>query len=203
MKRYHSYPGTGSGDDMTIEAAKAQNCDFGWDPSTKVMREHNSGTWVKFDEIITSQDIKQEFDRGYKVGCIQGRKEGQVKVDAMQAAVAGYVDPDKHIAGLETEYQRGLEHGKQVIAVWPQYTNGVKQDPTDTRTNQLLNELYHDRSRLERVVKDAVALMTGIDQYLQEDFETGSEGRWVDQDSMRSYLTGCIDQFVDTHGDQE
>jgi hypothetical protein len=55
-----------------------------------------------------------------------------------------------------------------------------------TRTNQLLNELYHDRARLERVVKDAVALAKSSATALQ----------WLNKEPEH---VGFLRQFVDTH----
>jgi len=64
-----------------------------------------------------------------------------------------------------------------------------------TRTNQLLNELYHDRARLERVIEDAVAL-------LQDCVECAAVNNLVDAHGEKigdCSLFGSIQQFIDTH----
>lgn len=210
MKRYYSYPGTGDGDHITIDQVKTQNLGIGWDPSTKVMREHEVGTWVKYD------DTKEEFDRGLS----QGRKEGQVKVDAMQKAVAGYLDPEtvvkRTVDARQDGYDQGIAQGRldaaQSVAFWPQYTNGVKQDPSDVRTNQLLNELYHDRARLEKVVATAVKLADEAassaaailgDKYPEAQLN-GFSGEGLTQHAADLIMDAAkLRQFADDNGDKE
>jgi hypothetical protein len=60
-------------------------------------------------------------------------------------------------------------------------------DAKDTRTNQLLNELYHDRARLERVVKDA--------KDLADTFIDLLNGVRDDED----YVAGLAMGFSDAH----
>jgi len=68
--------------------------------------------------------------------------------------------------------------------------------------NQVLNELYHDRARLERVVDDAVTLMRTMQEYLSCNYDENWNRYW-DENSMNVYLMGLIDQFDDSHGKQE
>lgn len=68
--------------------------------------------------------------------------------------------------------------------------------------NQVLNELYHDRARLERVVDDAVTLMRTMQEYLSCNYDENWNRYW-DESSMNVYLMGLIDQFDDSHGKQE
>lgn len=85
---------------------------------------------------------------------------------------------------IEAAYQRGLEaaHTNLKLAL-PE----LQPKADGTRTNQLLNELYHDRARLERVVRDAVELcLTAME--LEETERDDSE-----------YVLGLLQQFVDTH----
>lgn len=70
-----------------------------------------------------------------------------------------------------------------------------EEGPLQTRTSQLLNELYHDRARLENVIEDAVKIMEAavdnLEDYQDEidDVETGAVE-----------LVGHLKQFIDTHG---
>lgn len=82
----------------------------------------------------------------------------------------------------DTGYLQGFKNGKN--AAW-----NVKQvKEPDQRTNQLLNELYHDRARLERVVTDAVNTMEAVLDLLD-----GTSPLSKDT------LYGTLCQFVDTH----
>lgn len=160
MKRYHSLLGTGSGIGCHITPDMLAAAD-----TTEAMRENHSGCWVTYHEARGIEDrlnaITQqlaintaEFDAStaaaYDRGLIQGRKEGQVKVDAMRAAVAGYQDPETIQKRVDAAYELGLTQGRT------QASQTVVDMTSDTRTNQLLNELYHDRARLEKVVATAV-----------------------------------------------
>ena len=59
-----------------------------------------------------------------------------------------------------------------------------------------LNELYHDRARLERVVKDAAHLLAKVITYAER-------YHWVDDDGesvVNDYpVMGSLEQFADTH----
>lgn len=94
MKRYHSLLGTGSGIGCHITPDMLDAAD-----TTEAMRENHSGCWVTYHEARGIEDrlnaITQqlavntaEFDAStaaaYDRGLTKGRKEGQVKVDAMQ-----------------------------------------------------------------------------------------------------------------------
>lgn len=90
------------------------------------------------------------------------------------------------------------------------YRNGVRVVDTEaTRTNQLLNELYHDRARLERVVADAADVIETLGSAIERitDSEDFSELAPEDSDLMAveygNWLLGIAQQFVDTHGEQE
>jgi len=65
---------------------------------------------------------------------------------------------------------------------------------------QLLNELYHDRARLERVVKDAVHLTKAAERFINnEEGNVDEGGAPVTLDLIMGWLT----QFRDTHGTDE
>jgi hypothetical protein len=61
----------------------------------------------------------------------------------------------------------------------------------DTRTSQLLNELYHDRARLEKIVKNAVELIASMKGLCLSD-EAG--GKSCDR------IAGKLQQFVTDNG---
>jgi hypothetical protein len=86
---------------------------------------------------------------------------------------------------LETEFKRGYGFGKQDGAREVAQAAQVAEDSSDRK--RLLNELYHDRARLERAVKDAVDLCETAMQ-LEETTRDDSE-----------YVLGLLQQFVDTH----
>lgn len=79
------------------------------------------------------------------------------------------------------------------------------QEQITARTNQLLNELYHDRARLEKVVNDGVQV---IDTLLKvtENTRIGAAQDDTGELSDEEYIAwayGLGQQFVDTHGDGE
>ncbi len=81
-------------------------------------------------------------------------------------------------------------------------TSAILEDIKSTLTSddsdrkRLLNELYHDRARLERQVQQAVQLM---DMVLQ----LASEHEWLDNEDelvVNDYpLMGSLQQFADSH----
>jgi hypothetical protein len=80
----------------------------------------------------------------------------------------------------------------QLPASTPEQVLGTPKP--DKRTEQLLNELYHDRARLEKIVANAVEVVRGIKEYAEE-IEHGAattEGA--------AYVAGQIDQFLEQHG---
>ncbi len=103
------------------------------------------------------------------------------KEDPRAAALDRHVAPhiyerDTNSLQAEAEY---LELGKPVL------TN------IDTLTNQLLNGLYHDRARLEKIVKNAVELIASMKGlYLSDD----AGGKSCDR------IAGKLQQFVTDNG---
>jgi hypothetical protein len=80
----------------------------------------------------------------------------------------------------------------QLPASTPEQVLGTPKP--DKRTEQLLNELYHDRARLEKIVANAVKVVRGIKEYAEEI----EHGAVTDEDA--AYVAGQIDQFLDQHG---
>lgn len=132
MERYHAFPGTGDGDDVKALDAHRANvfayaaCE-GLDPqSLTVMRKDTTGqlgTWVKFDDALKRsrkeyaegfkaakdaaayelfEQTAAGYDRGREDGLKQGRKDGQIKVDAISEISA---------AQFAEEYTRGHTAG--------------------------------------------------------------------------------------------
>lgn len=105
-----------------------------------------------------------------------------------------------------------------VVSIEDLYSEGFKSVPNedhkdvppqiaaqDTRTNQLLNELYHDRARLEKVVDDGVDVIDTLMKVI-ECTRTGDDqdddGALTDEEYI-AWAYGLGQQFTETHGDQE
>lgn len=127
----------------------------------------NSGYWVQHEDAQT--EIEKSFDRGVE----HGFKEGLTQGKAARTGSAKARDE-----GLHSAWQTGYDAAKADFA-------SVQSDDSDRK--RLLNELYHDRARLERVVKDAVELC-----------QTAVQLEKTERDDSE-YVLGLLEQFVDTH----
>lgn len=105
---------------------------------------------------------------GYSAGLKKGRTEGQLKLDA-------YIAQTQHSV---------------VIA--------RSQAPVDKTSNQLLNELYHDRARLERLAKEAASLIGDAHELILANQRGEDISDAIDED----YLLGQLIAYVDNNGDQ-
>jgi len=134
MERYHTFPGTGDGDEVPALKVSAHNV-YGWaavsdeaNPNDiMVMRKDKCGAWVKFEDALKRSRKEYDegfraakdaavnelfeqtglaFDRGKEDGLKQGRKEGQVKLDAYKDCDTGVVEDLKHRAR-----QQGFDEG--------------------------------------------------------------------------------------------
>jgi hypothetical protein len=71
-----------------------------------------------------------------------------------------------------------------------------------TRTNALLNELYHDRARLEKVVQDAVCVVCTLEGVINGDPIERLDGTaHLSAREAREWAIGLSQQFIDTHDD--
>lgn len=101
--------------------------------------------------------------------------------------------------GFERGFEEGLTQGKAApvkSVESAKYSQPKLKPGHDSDRKRLLNELYHDRARLERVVRDAAHLMGKVVAYAES-------YHWVDEDGesvVNDYpLLGSLEQFVDTH----
>jgi hypothetical protein len=92
---------------------------------------------------------------------------------------------------VDEAYGKGLQHGNE------QAHMAASAPTKDKRTEQLLNELYHDRARLERVVKSAVDTMKLVITALNESLDDKKE---YDTGMMENHA-GALAQFVELHAD--
>lgn len=184
-------------------------CELSEESGPYMASKSDDGYWTEYEAAMEHAD--DAFERGLD----QGRKEGQVKVDAIK---------DMNQAELTAEYNRGYNDGFMVWSTTgrPVQTSddilkpdaGEDVSVLDTRTNQLLNELYHDRARLERVVADACDIIGGsIGQYedvllltdwmkhqqVDGNLKMGPVARRVADTAVGDI--GVAQQFVDTHGE--
>jgi hypothetical protein len=178
MQRYHSVQGSGQGLDYRITQEEVGK--FAMHKAVL-----GNGFWVLYD------DAKKEIG----AALAQGRAEGQTKLDA-------YMDLDKQEitqADLDTAYQNGLNNASEFSRI-----QGVVSDQADRiaardkRTEQLLNELYHDRARLEKVVAEAASLVD-LGHNLLLARQQGKDPSIVGDED---YILGHMAEFVDTHGDE-
>jgi hypothetical protein len=167
---------TGIGDGITPENVSA----YASEGRYTMFETSDMGCWVLArDAKEQIQQAKQsEWESGLQMGIKKGRAEGQVKLDSY----------------------------RQLIEANPLMVGSGDSTVEFKRTSQLLNELYHDRARLERVVKDAVSLMETIERFLERD--STSTPKWGSGEAMtthqhEAWVTGLIDQFIDTHGEPD
>lgn len=104
-----------------------------------------------------------------------------------------YADAEHEI---EAAYARGFQEGlaraqpiETVIAAQPK-----AEDDSDRK--RLLNELYHDRARLERQVQQACELIRQVQEYATNYQWVDDEGERIDNDYP---LYGSLEQFADSH----
>lgn len=218
MQRYHT-TGMGEGIGKTMEECYESRTAHDY---SKTMFASDFGYWVKYDAAVANACSE------FSAGLAQGRKEGQVKVDALKDlacaelheqteaafdrgfAAGAVTDDDSDTA----EYNRGYHDG---FMVWSttgrpvQASDDIRkldagQDVAvlDTRTNQLLNELYHDRARLEKVVKDIASTA----KHTAADIAALMEQLYPDGIAPMTQATvdvtidaGMLRQFADTHGE--
>lgn len=152
------------------------------------MAESGDGTWVMFDDALARS--RKEFDKGKA----EGKLAGIDKYAAAQLHAHGYQKGlDVGLASGRAEGQTKLEAyiaSREDEVYRPALT--FKPDALPSKVDQrLLNELYHDRARLERVVTDAVDLLKAVEEYLD-----GKDLRTKD------LLDGMVVQFIDTHGER-
>lgn len=125
------------------------------------------------DKPPTVSDCSTCFDDGKAIGLEQGRKEGQTKLEEYVKLVEAEGDDVK----LDLENQK--------------------------TTKQLINQLYHEVARQERVIKDAVQLNDAASYVVAE--AADQDLQVEDQDGKLielERLGGMLDQFVDTHGEE-
>ena len=137
-------------------------------------QELKAANWGKRDAEAKSKDaILTAYQDGLKVG----RAQGQAKLDAYKASVEG----------VATEALVKSAHPVMVF------------DPQPTHLNQLLNELYHDRARLETSVKDLVTTLQVVSDWLYKECEPIAE---MSDKQQHAYILGITDQALDTYGDK-
>lgn len=137
----------------------------------------NSGYWVQHEDAQT--EIEKSFDRGVE----HGFKEGLTQGKAARTGSAKARDEELHSA-----WQTGYDAAKADFA-------SVQSDDSDRK--RLLNELYHDRARLERVIDNLLDITGGFVDGLAEDLES----EWIDERVHDSYseLIGAADQAKADH----
>ncbi len=82
------------------------------------------------------------------------------------------------------------------------YSNAAVIDEAsrdDSDRKRLLNELYHDRARLERVVDDACQLVERLTDFIAGVPLEDEHGNDMDCNDQREFVMGNGQQFVDTH----
>lgn len=174
MERYFTFPGTGTG---IHHLAKDVDLSCIWvmgSPDTvPVMRKERLGDWVKFDDAL--QRSHQEFDKGKALGLKQAGEPTVIACDECydSGQIQGHKDAEeRHKSEILTAYQDGLKVGKAQgqakLDAYKQASDfvgyaGAGADATDptfevapSHLNRLLNELYHDRARLEKTVQEFV-----------------------------------------------
>lgn len=187
-------------------------CDLSTDEPFMALK--TDGYWTEYDgaakRAIT--EFNRGRDSGYDIGLDQGRREGQVKVDALK---------DIDGADLTAEYNRGYNRAKADIATESFTGDDVARARTvgyneavdayntckasdDQMVKKLLNELYHDRARLEKVVagiaKTAAQTAADVADLLTE-MNPGEVAQMTQAMVDVTVSAGMLKQFADTHGE--
>lgn len=168
---------------------------------------HEAG--VALGRLNAEAKSKDAILTAYQDGLKVGRAQGQTKLDAYIAldrwpVYKTHIDSLKRdIDDLHTARAADRLIEKELRAALKQYedkADAVTTSIYDTRTNQLLNELYHDRARLEQIVEDSCEVVVYMGDYLEDKLSIPhADGH----KSQKAWLLGVIDQFFDTHATDE
>jgi hypothetical protein len=135
-------------------------------------------------------DVEVRFDDGYQDYC---------HLEYMAPITPAYVPPTDGEIFWSAFNKAGMS-APVPLTETQQYQAGVRFMEDKMRAEaatgkKLLNELYHDRARLERIVQDAVAVIeTALDDVVSHEDTPESE--------KRSFVEGILRQFVDTHASE-
>lgn len=104
---------------------------------------------------------------------------------------------------IENAFERGFEEGLTQGKAAPvksvesaKYSQPKLKPGHDSDRKRLLNELYHDRARLERQVQQACELIRQVQEYATNYQWVDDEGERIDNDYP---LYGSLRQFADSH----
>jgi hypothetical protein len=119
-------------------------------------------------------------------------KRDDPRAAALDRHVAPHIyERDTKSLQAEAEYLQLQEDHQKLQSFTGQQADRIAiRDSADQARNQLLNELYHDRARLERVVKNAVELIVSLN---------GLHLKSVDGKSCNE-VAGKLQQFVTDNG---
>lgn len=187
MQRYYPPVGSGDGTSMrTVDYIKAYAGSDRAELNEPVMRLSPTGMWVKYWDAKSADDLAESRQKQ-----IDHLKQSIKDFDTQLPAYKTVYD-----AWMRTCIKLGMSSSTQVSeteAEIDRLIRNAKEDgPLQTRTSQLINELYHDRARLERVVADAVEICEAAVEICDEQDQM-VEGGW------EPGFSGHAQQFVDTH----
>jgi hypothetical protein len=140
-----------------------------------------------------ADDVEVRFDDGYQDYC---------HLEYMTPITPAYVPPtDGEI--FWSDFNKAGMSAPVPLTETQQYQAGVRFMEDKLRVEQatgkkLLNELYHDRARLERVVKEACATMQLIRNGLNLEADGIEE---ITREDKANWL-GAVAQFVDLHANE-
>jgi hypothetical protein len=121
-------------------------------------------------------------------------KEGEVGKDragndARYWEVENLVEENKRLQGIIAEHDRA--------------TFSIQSAPDETRTNQLINELYHERSRLEKQLQHAAELAADAAEAFQDLFnkDYGGVEEPMSEELVAAIIAGSkLGEFSEANG---
>lgn len=194
MRRYHSPVGTGGGTTTSVKDFVYSRA-VEYDADT-VMREADQGYWVRHTDAMGHIRVAEAMTlEAQEVS----RKQQSLIQELERERDAHEVDRCALLNVYEAWVRTYKKLGQSAVSPMGETealidkligTRDAKTEgPLQTRTSQLINELYHDRARLERVVADAVSVMETVESAL--DVLYGEDDQ--------AEIMGHVKQFVDTH----
>lgn len=199
MQRYHSPVGSGDGTSTrTVDYIKEYTgSGYAGYPELKgpLMRPDDWGTWVKYSEAAAENAaLREEAKRTTALA-----ESRQKQIDHLKQSIKDFDEQlpaykSVYDAWVRTCIKLGMSSSTQISATEAEIDRLIRdaKEEGQTRTSQLINELYHDRARLERVVADAVAICEAAVGICDEQDQM-VDGDWEPE------FRGHAQQFIDTH----
>lgn len=141
---------------------------------------------------ITRHLAQRDADRDHIDDLTQQVKSLQAALDERDEELEDHADENEELLKRLEALQ--VDTSTEAAAKWPASS---EEDP-DTRTNQLINALYHDRARLEKALKHGAFLANQYKDVLAERIKlTDKEGK---EHPDLVYASGLLSEWCHVNG---